>query len=71
MTVKKKPGRPPSANPKPKPKATVAYLDAERLRQLEEIVAFTGGGRNNSRAISQAISFHHAHLKKEWPNDFT
>lgn len=71
MTTKKKVGRPPATNPKPKPKAVVAYLDAERVRQLEEIVAFTGGGRNSSRAIAAAISFHHAHLKKEWPNDFS
>lgn len=69
MTTRKKPGRPPSTNPKPKPKATQAYLDKERLRQLAEIVRFNGS--NSSKTVSQAISFYHAHLKREWPNDFT
>lgn len=67
-TVKRKPGRPPSTKPKAKPRATQAYLDDERLRQLAEIVNFEGS--NNSKAISQAISFRHAHLKKEWPDKF-
>lgn len=67
-TTKKKPGRPPSNQPKPKPKATQAYLDDERLRQLEQLVKFHGS--NNSKAIGQAISFMHAHLKKEWPDAF-
>lgn len=62
-------GRPPTVTPKPKLKRTVAYLDDERLRQLAELVRFDGS--NDSRAMAQSISFRHAHLKKEWPNDFT
>lgn len=63
-------GRPPAVVPKPKKlERTVAYLDEERLRQLEELVAFSGS--NTSKAIAQAISFHHASMKKEWPNNFS
>ena len=59
MTRKRKPAR----------KRVPAYLDAERVRQLAELKRRNGG--SDSAAIGQAISFHHAHLKKEWPNDFT
>lgn len=62
-------GRPPAVVQKAKLERTVAYLDNERLRQLRELVAFSGS--NNSKAIAQAISFHHASMKKEWPNNFT
>lgn len=66
-TRKKKPGRPPRTSPKPK--ASVVYLDQDRQRQLAQIVKRNGG--SHSAAIGQAISFHHAHLKREWPDDFS
>jgi hypothetical protein len=49
-----------------------AYLDALRRRQLAELVAFhrQRGRVTKSSAIAEAISFHHAHLKKENPDAF-
>lgn len=67
MTTKKKPGRPKKTTPKRK--ALPVYLDTDRQRQLAEIAKFNGS--SGSAAISQAISFHHAHLKKDWPSDFS
>lgn len=68
MTLKKR-GRPPETKPKLKTTVTLSYLDEERLRQLDELVRFYGS--NKSKTIGQAISFTHAHMKKEWPDNFT
>lgn len=67
MTDKKKVGRPKKTTP-PR-KVLPVYLDAERQRQLKQIVRRNGGAR--SAAICAAITFHYAHLKREWPDDFS
>lgn len=54
---------------KPKTSRITAYFDETRMKQLEEIRKKFGG--SDSSTIAQAISFHHGHLKKEWPDEFS